>query len=198
MPRAQSLLLALSLAFVLTPAGHCAESEIDTPGAQAGAYYRALHARDVRAIAPILHADSLRYHRRYVEIGLLKLEERFGAAAVEAILGKSRADLSALGDEDFFCVTVRCAWEIAGASPAPRETLPALIGAMPDGKRVHTLARVGQSFEGEGQRVEFDRIDTLCFAPEGETWKLVSFPLAVVVIRACTDELLKAAKSAAP
>src|SRR5260221_10215280 len=95
--------------------------EPTTPLEKAAAFYKAWGARDLSTVANLLHTESLKGHRRYVEIALLKFEKSFSEKAIIAMLGKSKAELAAFSDREFFLFTVRAGLDVADPSPIPVE-----------------------------------------------------------------------------
>jgi hypothetical protein len=190
-------LTALLLLFILTAGAGLYAAEPAPPSRKAELFYSARRSQDLSAIAALFHPDSFRGHRKYTEISLEKLRASHGAAAVEAMLGKSEADLAALGDREFFLYSVGTAWEIQASSPAPDRDRGSfrVLGQVEDGVTVYTLTAFDYSYSAGDRRMDLRTSESMGFRKDGDEWKIVSFPFASPVTRAFTDELIRAVKS---
>jgi len=187
----------LAFMFMVARVAAADPAEASRPIAKTAAFYKAWEARDLGTLAGFFHPESLRGHRRYVEIAFLKLEKSYGEKAISAMLGKSKAELAAFSDREFFLFTMGAALQVAEASPLPKETGFRPIGEISDGPRIHTLVSFALVFAEGDRRLNLQRVDNLTFLREGGEWKVSSFPYASLVARIYTDELLKAARTVA-
>jgi hypothetical protein len=183
------------IGFIVMVTVRAVAAEPSPPLVLTAAYYEAWERRDLGTLTGLFHTQSLIGHRRYVEIALLKLTRTYGEKAVEAMMGKSRAQLAGMSDVEFLLFTVGAAGELCETAPQPKKGGVKLIGELVDGPRVHTVASVALVFAEGNRRIDLERRETLTFQREKGEWKVQSFPFGETVARIYAEELGKAAKA---
>lgn len=186
----KTIILLLSLTF----ATNCFGAPAATPAAYAELFYRAAQAKDTEQLALLFHPQSLSGHRKFVEIALMKLEKTYGEQAVWAVVGKSKNEMNALGDLDYFRQTMRTALELSAIDARPSVVLPKVVGELSDGAVVYVLSTQEYSIEESGKKFSMRSPQSLSFKKYMEEWRVFSFPYAAHVARLYASELAAASK----